>query len=343
MSLPMVRFVQGNLFESQAEALVNTVNCVGVMGKGIAYQFKRAYPEMFKDYQHRCRVGEVRTGEVTSFRERGKLIVNFPTKDHWKSQSLLNDVEAGLSALRALIVREKLKSIAIPPLGCGNGGLAWADVRARIERELRDLPGVDVEVYEPVGQFNSRVAEEPRLSLGHFILAALRAELQEPKKLVIQKAAYFFNVFVGEEYFRFKAHRFGPYSSALDPMFKTIKDYLEFTGVPRTQLVELGLTTKLKGKDADRMRSMLPAVQAAASYCNERLKDLEALATAHAVVVENPEMPESAVIEKFLSWSEEKSQKFDAGDVRRALAQLETDRLIRSTLLGYEPVVARVA
>ncbi len=337
----MVRFVQGNLFESRAEALVNTVNCVGVMGKGIAYQFKRAYPEMFKDYQRRCKIGQIRTGEVTSYRERGKVIVNFPTKDHWKARSQLNDVEAGLSALREFIVREKLKSIAIPPLGCGNGGLAWADVRERIEQQLRDLPGVDVEVYEPVGQFSSSVAEEPRLSLGHFILVGLRAELQEPKKLVLQKAAYFFNVFAGEEYFRFKAYRYGPYSSALDPMFKTIKDYLEFTGVPRTRLVELGLTTKLKGKDADRMKDMLPAVRAAAKYCNGHLRDLEALATAHAVVVENPPTQESRAIQKFLSWSEEKSQKFDAEDVRRALSQLEADGLIRNTLLGYEPVARR--
>lgn len=334
----MLRFVQGNLFESHADALVNTVNCVGVMGKGIAYQFKRAYPEMFRDYQRRCRGGEIRTGEVTTFRERGKLIVNFPTKDHWRSPSKLDDVEAGLAALRELILREGVSSIAIPPLGCGNGGLAWSDVRARIEDRLQDLHNVEIEVYEPIGDFSSKVAKEPKLAPSHFLLAGIREGLDDPKKLVIQKACYFFNVFAGEEFFRFRRHHYGPYALSLDPMFRVIKDYIEFTGTPRSKLLEVGLTTKLKGKDADRVKSRLPAARRAIAYCNRHQSDLEALATAHAVVHQNPGAEEAELIAKFLSWSAEKSLKFDADDVRRALAQLERDELIRKTLLGYEVV-----
>src|SRR5687767_12069585 len=121
----MIRFTRGNMFESDAEALVNTVNCVGVMGKGIAYQFARAYPAMASAYTQQCRRGEIKLGMVSFVREAGKMVVNFPTKDHWKSKSRLEDVREGLESLRELILREGIRSIAIPPLGCGNGGLDW--------------------------------------------------------------------------------------------------------------------------------------------------------------------------------------------------------------------------
>jgi O-acetyl-ADP-ribose deacetylase (regulator of RNase III) len=331
----MIRFLQGNLFESRAEALVNTVNCVGVMGKGIAYQFKRAYPEMHSDYVRRCKAGEVRLGEVSSFRERGKLVVNFPTKSHWRSSSNLKDIRTGLRALRTFLVANEIKSIAIPPLGCGNGGLAWSDVKELIELELGELDGVDVEVYTPAVQFESKVANEPRLSIGHFVLAALRSELKTPTKLNIQKAAYFFNVFWGESYFRFTDYRFGPYSVALDPMFAVIRDYLSFARVEASELARIGATTKLKGPDADRFGKMLTAVRAAADYCNARQARLELLATAHAVVDRSPDVAESEIIERFLAWSQEKSERFEPDDVRSALEQLESDGLVKKTLLGY--------
>jgi O-acetyl-ADP-ribose deacetylase (regulator of RNase III) len=334
----MIRFLQGNLFESGAEALVNTVNCVGVMGKGIAYQFKRAYPEMHKDYIRRCKAGEVRLGEVSSFRERGKLVINFPTKSHWRSSSDLKDIRTGLKALRVFLADNEIKSIAIPPLGCGNGGLAWSDVRQLIELELGELKDVDIEVYAPAVHFESKVANEPRLSLGHFVLAALRARLKKPTKLNIQKAAYFFNVFWGESYFRFTDYRFGPYSLALDPMFATIRDYLSFTGAEAADLAHIGRTIKLKGSDAERFGKMLVAIGAAANYCNARQSRLELLATAHAVVERSPNAAEQDLVRQFLSWSPEKSERFDAADVRSALEQLLSDGLVKKTLLGYATI-----
>lgn len=336
----MVRFVQGNLFESGAEVLVNTVNCVGVMGKGIAYQFKRAYPEMHKDYVLRCKRGEVRLGEVTRFKERGKVILNFPTKSHWRASSKLPDISTGLRALRELIVEESVKSIALPPLGCGNGGLEWANVRPLIERELGALANVDIEVYEPVGAFQSKVAREPRLSLGHFLLAALRADLRKPNRLNIQKAAYFFNVFLGEEYFRFTKYRFGPFSLALDPMFRELRDYREFTGAKACDLVHIGRTTKLRGVDADRLSKMLPVARSVAEYCNRNVERLELLSTVHAVVRDASPAVEDDVIERFFSWSKEKTERFTPEDVHDGLAHLCRDGLVNKTLLGYEDVSA---
>jgi O-acetyl-ADP-ribose deacetylase (regulator of RNase III) len=333
----MIRLVRGNLFESGAEALVNTVNCVGVMGKGIAYQFKRAYPAMHDDYLRKCKAGKVRLGEVTGFREGGKLIVNFPTKGHWRASSQIGDIRTGLAALQTFLIKENVRSVAMPPLGCGNGGLAWTEVRSAIEEELASLD-LDVELYEPIGRFESSVAKEPRLSLGHFVLAALRTELDKPTKITFQKAAYFFNVFWGEQYFRFGAYRYGPYSVALDPMFNTIRDFLSHSGMSAQEMLRDGIARKLSGSNADRLKSMLPVVQSVARYCNARTERLEALATVHAIVSQQPGLAETELLDRFFSWSDEKAQRFTSDHVRAAVNELQLDGLIRKTLLGYEPM-----
>lgn len=334
----MLNFVRGNLFESHAEALVNTVNCVGIMGKGIAYQFRRAYPAYHEDYVRRCKQKEVRLGSVYSYRERGKVIVSFPTKQHWKSKSKLADVDAGLGALRSLIKSENLAVVAIPPLGCGNGGLAWADVKPLIQRHLGDLDDVEIQVFEPAGSFESRVAEEPRVSLAHFVLAALRVGLQQGNKLNLQKSAYFFNVFAEADYFRFTEYKYGPYCVGIDPMSNAIKDYLAYTGIKVDQMVDDGLHRRLSGQDADRLRQWLPVVDRVHAFCNRNSADLEALATAHAVIAKHGPILADAVVSRFLAWSDEKSERFRPPDVHRAVATLEREGLVVRGLLGFDVV-----
>lgn len=155
----MIRFTTGNLLEADVEALVNTVNTVGVMGKGIALMFKEAYPANFQEYATACKRGEVRTGRIF-LTETGQLagprwILNFPTKRHWRTRTRLEWIEEGLKDLRRVIEREGIRSIAIPPLGCGNGGLDWSQVRPHIERALGDLPGVEVVAYEPTRRYQN--------------------------------------------------------------------------------------------------------------------------------------------------------------------------------------------
>lgn len=149
----MISYHKGNLFESGADALVNTVNTVGVMGKGLALQFKKRYPKNFELYAEACRRGEVQTGKLFVTQEGDLLgsvwIINFPTKQHWKHPSRLEWVESGLADLRRVIEEHAIKSIAIPPLGCGLGGLDWPTVKALIEEALNDIVSVDVMVYEP--------------------------------------------------------------------------------------------------------------------------------------------------------------------------------------------------
>ena len=151
----MIRFETGDIIAADVAALVNPVNCVGAMGRGLALQFKRAFPENFRAYAAACARGEVRPGRMFLF-ETGTLanpryIINFPTKRHWRAKSRMEDIEAGLDALADLIRERDIASVAVPPLGSGLGGLDWGSVRQRIEEALGSLKDVDVVVFEPHG------------------------------------------------------------------------------------------------------------------------------------------------------------------------------------------------
>jgi O-acetyl-ADP-ribose deacetylase (regulator of RNase III) len=151
----MIQFTTGDILKCDAEAVVNTVNCVGVMGRGLALQFKNAFPQNFKAYAAACTAGEVRPGHMFVF-ETGQLlhpryIVNFPTKRHWGDPSLLADIETGLTALCETVRLYNIRSIAVPPLGCGLGGLAWSEIRPRIEATMQPHEDVRVIIFEADG------------------------------------------------------------------------------------------------------------------------------------------------------------------------------------------------
>jgi len=151
----MIELTQGDILKADAEALVNAVNCIGVMGKGIALQFKKAYPGNFDAYHKACNAGEVQPGRMFIFDLNSmlnpKYVINFPTKRHWRADSRYEDIESGLNALVAEVQRRGIQSIAIPPLGCGLGGLDWNKVRPMIEQAFAALPNVQVLLFEPVG------------------------------------------------------------------------------------------------------------------------------------------------------------------------------------------------
>src|SRR5271154_1228302 len=154
MGSAVIEFKQGDILESNAEALVNTVNCVGVMGRGLALQFKEAFPDNFKAYAVACKREELQPGEMFFFERHQlrnpKFIINFPTKRHWREQSRMGDIEAGLQSLVKEIRSRQIRSIAIPPLGSGLGGLDWRQVRPRIEEALAPLQDVSVVIFEPL-------------------------------------------------------------------------------------------------------------------------------------------------------------------------------------------------
>ncbi len=237
----MVTLTTGNLLDADAEALINTVNTVGVMGKGIALQFKRAFPGNFRAYADAVKAEEVEPGRMFVYdrsQEAGALfdnpryIINFPTKRHWKSQSRMEDIEAGLDALVETVRRLQITSIAVPPLGCGNGGLDWDEVRPRIERALESIPGLTVLLFEPVGAPRAEEmvvrTETPKMTRGRALVIRLldlyrRADDYKMGRLEAQKLAYFFEVAAGGSLnLRFGRHKFGPYSDALNHVLQAI-------------------------------------------------------------------------------------------------------------------------
>mgnify|MGYP001773394413 CR=1 FL=1 len=236
----MIEYRKGNIIEADAEALVNSVNCVGVMGRGIALQFKKAWPENFKVYAAACRRGEVQPGKLFVF-ETGRLtnplyIINFPTKRHWRGKARIEDIEAGLHALVEEIWRRKIRSIALPPLGCGLGGLQWDEVRTRIERILGDLTDVHIIVFEPLERETSlprsmRRGKVPQMTPGRAVLVLLMKRyvegLLDPfvSLLELHKLMYFIQEAGEPLKLRFTRGPYGPYAENLRHVLNAIEGY----------------------------------------------------------------------------------------------------------------------
>ena len=150
----MITFQQGNIFTDPAEALVNPINCVGTMGKGLALQFKERFPDNFREYARACHDGGVQPGRMlvhmTYTGEHPRYVINFPTKRHWRDDSQLEDITSGLEALAREIQNRRIRSVAIPALGSGLGGLDWSEVKPLIQSGLEPLENVRITVYEPV-------------------------------------------------------------------------------------------------------------------------------------------------------------------------------------------------
>jgi O-acetyl-ADP-ribose deacetylase (regulator of RNase III) len=229
---PMITYTHGNLLEARAEALVNTVNTVGVMGKGIALMFRERFEANFRRYAAACKVGEVQTGRMF-VTEPGELdgprwIVNFPTKQHWRAPSRLEWVESGLQDLRRFLVEHRVASVAIPPLGAGNGGLDWPLVRGCIERALGDLESIDIQIYAPAGEYQN-VAKRSgveRLTPARALIAELIRRYWvlgvECSLLEIQKLAWFLERSIEHLMpqhnplrLQFTPNRYGPYAHRL--------------------------------------------------------------------------------------------------------------------------------
>ena len=231
----MLNFTTGNLLEARAQALVNTVNTVGVMGKGIALMFKERFDDNYRQYAAACKADQVHTGAmfITQPAELDgpRWIVNFPTKQHWRSPSKLEWVTEGLQDLRKFLINNKVKSIAIPPLGAGNGGLDWEAVKPEIERVLGDLTDIEITVFEPTKQYQNiakRTGVE-KLTPARALIAELVRRYwvlgMECSLLEIQKLAWFLErsierLMPGDNPLdlQFEANRYGPYANRLEKL-----------------------------------------------------------------------------------------------------------------------------
>jgi uncharacterized protein YwgA/O-acetyl-ADP-ribose deacetylase (regulator of RNase III) len=237
----MIRVLSGNLFESRAQTWVNTVNCVGVMGKGVALGFKERFPEMFADYQRRCERGEVRLGRPYLLKHLvGPWIVNFPTKQHWRQVTNLQDIVSGLEYLRAHYKDWGIKSLAVPPLGCGNGQLEWRVVGPTLYRHLAEFD-IPVELYAPHGTPHSELQPSflgamgregdltPSAPKPQFIQPGIVAIVETVRRLerqpyhppvgrtTFQKIAYVLTDLGVDTGLKYHRGSYGPYSDELKP------------------------------------------------------------------------------------------------------------------------------
>ena len=209
----MIKYITGDIFESTAEALVNTVNTVGVMGKGIALQFKKLYPGNYNEYRRACKNGELTVGNLlittdSNIESGDRIIINFPTKTDWRKSSEYSYIETGLDALVREITDRNIKSVAIPPLGAGNGGLEWTRVKSLIEDRLKDIDA-RIFVYEPNARIKEHLkTERVKLTGGRALLLYVLYDL------VRNGSCYFLQRFGAEKYFKleYTPHFYGPYS-----------------------------------------------------------------------------------------------------------------------------------
>lgn len=340
----MIEFKQGNLLEEKTEALVNTVNCVGVMGKGIALQFKQAFPENFRQYEKACRAKQVQPGKMFTV-STGSLfypryIINFPTKRHWKGKSKIEDIKSGLKALVEEIQQLGITSIAIPPLGCGNGGLNWAQVKPLIESALAQRPEVQVIIFEPTGTPAAEkmpvATKKPDMTRARALLINL-LELYgipgyELTKLEIQKLAYFLQVAGEPLRLRYEKNKYGPYAHNLNHVLKLLEGhYIRGYGDGSSIAQSAEIYVLPEGREV--AQSFL-ATNPEAQERLQRVGDLifgfetpygmELLATTHWVAQENPKVAEDSneAIALVHEWSDRKRQLFKPEHIRKAWQRL---------------------
>ncbi len=236
----MIEYKSGDILREDVEALVNTVNCVGVMGRGVALQFKKSYPKNFKTYALACKNEEVQPGRMFVFETKQltnpRYIINFPTKRHWRGKSRMEDIEAGLEALVEVVRQYNIHSIAIPPLGSGLGELDWAGVKSRIEAAIQPLTGVRVIIYEPKGapatKKMTHSREVPSMTAGRAALVELMyhylSGLLDPfvTLLEVHKLMYFMQEAGEPLQLKFKQALYGPYAENLRHVLLAIEGHL---------------------------------------------------------------------------------------------------------------------
>lgn len=341
-----IKLTEGNILQSNAEAIVNTVNCVGVMGKGLALQFKQAFPENFKQYAKACKKSEVQPGKMNIFttgtQEKPFYIINFPTKTHWKSKSKIEFIQAGLDDLVHIAKEYSIQSIAIPPLGCGLGGLNWHDIEPLIIRAFDQIPDVKILLYPPQSSPKAkdmpiRTAKPPinRLSA---LLIKLMEQYQLPGYLLslleIQKIAYFLQASGEDLKLEFVKHKYGPYAEPLNYVLQRIEGHYIRGYGDRSQEGEISLldgaveaanqfleTHKNAEHSLNRVKSLLEGFETPYS--------VELLATAHWVSCYEEAKTLDDVIQKIHSWNDRKRRLMQSNHIEKAY-----NRLVEQNWIG---------
>lgn len=323
--MAVIRYTQGDILDADVEALVNTVNTVGVMGRGIALHFKQAFPDNFKAYAAACERGEVEPGRMFVF-ETDQLtprwIINFPTKKHWRGKSRMEYIETGMEALVEEIRRREIHSIAIPPLGSGLGGLDWRQVRPVIERGLAELPDVEATIYEPGGRAQEmKSSKAPKMTPGRAALVGLMRRYLTAMMdtsitlLEVHKLMYLLEAAGQPLKLNYAKAYYGPYAENLRHVLQAINGYLidGYSADGDAPTEELRLmpgavesADAFLADDADTRGRFDLVTRLVEGY--ETPFGLELLATAHWAMSEERAQTGEEVVEAFMAWEPPKSQ-----------------------------------
>lgn len=338
----MIEPTQGDLLSADAEALVNTVNCVGVMGKGIALQFKLRFPENFRLYEQACRAKKVEPGHMFVFENPAgvhpRFIINFPTKRHWKGKSKIEDIESGLLDLINVVKEKGIKSIAVPPLGCGNGGLQWRIVRPIIEEAFEAVPEVRVLLFEPTGEPSARAVKvntkRPEMNRARAMFVRLIDDYPSKEdgltSIVAQKLAYFLQE--GGEPMRLKyvAYHYGPYADNLNHFLQRLEGhFFRGCGVRGSSKMDLEVLPEAVADARAYLEAHPDGLDRLARV--KRLIDgfespygLELLATVHWVTIADPAAADevSLAISGVQKWSPRKNKLFSERHITKAWEHL---------------------
>ena len=325
----MIEYKTGDILAQDAEALVNTVNCVGVMGRGIALQFKKAFPENFKSYAAACKRDEVQPGRMFVYKTgqmtNPRYIINFPTKRHWRGKSRMEDIDAGLVALSEVIRTLHIRSIAIPPLASGLGGLNWSEVLPRIEAALREFSDLEVIIFEPSGApadaRANRSTAVPRMTAGRAALVKLMHRylggLLDPfvTLLEVHKLMYFMQAAEEPLQLNFKKGPYGPYAENLRHVLDAIEGHLVSGYVDGGDAPEKQLTLVPGGlEDANAFLNDETETQGHLEKVSDLVEGfespfgLELLSTVHWIASNEHVQSADDVVEKVYAWNERKKQ-----------------------------------
>lgn len=337
----MIKYMKGNMFECDADCLINTVNCEGFMGKGIAYQFKVRFPENNKSYIKACKSGKLTVGKVHYYIEDGITIVNFPTKNKWRENSKIEYIETGMNYFIELLPNLRVKKIAIPPLGCGNGGLLWADVKKIIEDKVANLVDkYDFIIFEPSSSYKAIPKRPPQISVSGLVLLDMRLNLKKFNSIRLQKAGYFVNLFLEEEYFKFDKWKYGPFSHSIDIVARNIKEYQEYYGIDNSQTTFEQIYQVICSEKVDsKFNKLHIAVKKSTEYVNaiQTDKKLEGVATVLYLVQTGLPKNREQIIEGFKSWSKDKANRFSDKYILECIEYLEDTSIISLDICGnYE-------
>jgi O-acetyl-ADP-ribose deacetylase (regulator of RNase III) len=347
----MISITQGNILKSDAEALVNTVNCVGYMGKGIALQFKQAFPENFKAYSRACNVDKVNPGQMFVFQTGSmfnpKYIINFPTKRHWRGKSRIEDIEKGLIALVNDVKKLNIKSIAVPPLGCGLGGLNWDVVQPMIEKAFQEVPHVQLYLFAPSGAPSAKAmpinTSPPKMTIARALLLKLMDKYLELSYrltlLEIHKLAYLLQEAGEPLRLRYEAGHYGPYAANLNKVLERIDShFIRGYGDNQDPNADIEIIQKAvneaneflqdKNESKKRLKKVVDIIEGF-----ETPYGVELLSTTHWVAKYNkpPASNENSAIEAFSNWNDRKRKMFKEKHIRIAWRRLESKSWITST------------